>query len=241
MEPFEVTLVFGDGYYDLTERKRGEINYEIFTKNFDIMDNVRKLKRRIYGFKIYQIFYSQTNEYIESLNVVYKDKKEDNLILLLKTFEPSNTNQIKSIEFKALEQIINVKFWLKDEKLTGFQIKTDMDRIIKIGHGEIGQEIIIPELEKENNVIIAFGVYANKKRVCSIYFYYLNKNRYYDICCPPLLLLRAKIIKNKDFIKYIKENMPEIYEKYKLIIYICSLPGPEFFSIASYLHKNTSI
>ena len=38
-----------------------------------------------------------------------------------------------------------------------------MNRIIKIGHGEKGQEIIIPELEKENNIVIEFGVDANKK------------------------------------------------------------------------------
>ena len=56
-----------------------------------------------------------------------------------------------------------------------------MNRIIKIGHGEKGQEIIIPELEKENNIVIGFGVDANKKRVYSIYFYYLNRIRYYDI------------------------------------------------------------
>ena len=232
--PFNVTLVYGEGYCDLTEKKRIE-TYEIFTKNFDIIDSARKLKRSIYNFQINQIFYSQTNEYIESLKVIFKDRKKGNLISLLETYEPSNTDQIKSIDFKPLEQIINIKVWVKDEKLTGFEIKTDLNRIIKIGHGEKGQEIIIPELDKENNIVVGFGVDANKKRVGSIYFYYLNKLKYYDICLPPLLFLRAKIKQNKDFTKNIKKNMPEIYEKYKLILQICDLPGSEFFPIASYL------
>ena len=233
-DPFNVTLVYGEGYNELIERSRIK-NYEIYTKNFDIIDSSRKLKRRIYNFQINNIFYSQTNEYIESLKVVFKDRKKGNLISLLETFEPSNTDQIKSIDFNAFEQIINIKVWVKDKKLAGFEIKTNLNRIIKIGQGEKGQEIIIPELEKEKNIVIGFGVDANKKRVCSIYFYYLDRIRYFDICCPSLLFLRTKILQNKDFIENIKKDKPEIYEKYKLTLQICSLPGPEFFPIASYL------
>ena len=161
-DPFNVTLPYGEGYFDKTE-KGSKKSYESFTKNFDIIDSSRKLKRRIYNFQINQIFYSQTNEYIESLKVVFKDREKGKLIALLETFEPLNTDQIKSISFGAFQQIINIKVWVKDEKLTGFEIKTDLDRIIKIGHGEKGQEIIIPELEKENNIVVGFGVYANKK------------------------------------------------------------------------------
>ena len=38
-----------------------------------------------------------------------------------------------------------------------------------------------------------------------------------------------------DITKNIKKNMPEIYEKYKLILQICDFPGSEYFPIASYL------
>lgn len=243
-EPLMVTIIYGEGYIEVDDKdivrviegktREKKRNYEIETKNFDINDNINNLKRRIYDFPIKKIYYSQTNEYIESLKIVSRDRKSGKLISLLETFEPTNIEQIRSIEFHGFEYIINIIVWIKDKKLTGFELKTNSNRKLKIGHGEKGQEIIIPEFEKENNVIVGFGVDANKKRVNSIYFYYINKNRYFDKYCCPLLFLRAIIKKNKDFIKNIRENKPEIYERYKFIIDVCSLPEVDFFPIASY-------
>ena len=230
--PLDVTLNYGDCYYDLTEINRD--NNNTFTLNYDNYDYTAKSGYKHLDFHIKQIFYSEKNGYVESLKIIYKNKKTGKLISLLDTPEPENTKLIQNIEIKELEEIINVKIWLKKKTLTGFEIKTDFNRIIKIGHGEKGEEMIIPQFENDSKIILGFGVFASKKRVTSIYFYFTDKEKYYNIFNPCLLQIRAKLIKNQEFRENVEKRKNELNKKNKLLVDVCGLPNPIFYSIASY-------
>ena len=164
-----------------------------YTLNYDKYDYIAQSGYSFFNFDIDQIFYTETNEYIESLKIIYRNKKTGKSISLVETPEPEKTELIQNIKFKRFERIINAKIWLKNDTLIGLEIKTNCDRIIKIGSGKKGEENNIPEFENDSKIILGFGVYATKKRVTSIYFYFTDRKEYLKKINNSLLELRAKL------------------------------------------------
>ena len=226
----DVTLNFGFCHFNLHPN-----SYELenFTKNYDKYDYIGKSGYSPFDFDIDKIFYTETNEYIESLKIIYKNNRSGKSILL-ETPKPEKTEEIKSIEFKKFEKIINVKMWFKDEKLIGFEMKTDHKRELKIGYGKNGEEINIPEFENDRKIILGIGVHATKKRVTGIYFYFIDRKEYLKIFDPCLLELKAKLKMDKKFKESIDKRKNELNKKNKLLVDICELPNAIFFSIATY-------
>ena len=233
----DITFEFGFCYHTAKrDPEYGEV--ENFTINYDKYEYIGKSGYNHFDFYINKIFYSETNEYIESLKIIYKNIKSGKSISLLETPEPEKTEQIKSIEFNKFEKIINVKIWLKDEKLIGFEMKTNHYRNIKIGYGKNGEEINIPEFENDTKIILGMGVFATKKRVTGIYFYFIDRKEYLKCFDSGLLELRAKLKMDKKFKESIEKRKNELNEKNKLVVDVCELPGAAFFSIATYFSYN---
>ena len=180
--------------------------------------------------------YSLSKEYIKSLKIIYLNKKTKEEISLIETPNFSENTEVISVEFNILEKIINAKVWLKDNILIGFELKTDCNRRIKIGYGEMGEETNIPDFEDEKNYILGFGFEASHFRVSSIYFYYGNINKSGNNFNIGLFELKSKLKKNEEFRKKIEENKPDMDDLHKLIIDICELPDNLFFHIITYLY-----
>ena len=227
--PVNITLNFGYCYRCCTDEDK--IN---FTLNYDKYDYIAQSGYSFFYFDIDQIFYSEANEYIESLKIIYRNKKTGDLIALVETPEPEKTELIQNIKFKRFEKIINAKIWLKNDTLIGLEIKTNCDRIIKIGSGKKGEEKNIPEFENDRKIILGFGVYATKKRVTSIYFYFTDREEYLKNYNFSLLELRTKLKLNKQFKENVEKRKNELNEKNKLLVEVCELPEAAFFCIASY-------
>ena len=194
-------------------------------------------KNNPFDFFIKYIYFSlKENKYIGSLKIVYQNKKNDNLITLLETPGVLDVEELQKIEFNSYELIINMKVWVKDEILTGFEIKTIFGRNIKIGYGEKEDEIIIKELKDENCMILGFGADANSTKVTGIYCYYAD-SRLYDNYNFYLELhkLRVKLMLDDKYKSNILSKKSEFDDRYRFIIDVCELPNLPFFSILSYI------
>ena len=117
-------------------------------------------------------------------------------------------------------------------------MKTNHYRNIKIGYGKNGEEINIPEFENDTKIILGMGVFATKKRVTGIYFYFIDRKEYLKYFDSGLLELRAKLKMDKKFKESIEKRKNELNEKNKLVVDVCKLPGPAFFAIATYFSYN---
>jgi len=77
---------------------------------------------------------------------------------------------IKSFENDLIEQemvlnneiIINLKVFLKDVLLIGFEVTTNKNHSKKFGYGQDEELIIISDLENLDNVVVGFGVCYEK-------------------------------------------------------------------------------
>ena len=74
--PLDVTLNYGDCYYDLTEINRD--NNNTFTLNYDNYDYTAKSGYKHLDFHIKQIFYSEKMDMLKALKLYIKIKRQVN-------------------------------------------------------------------------------------------------------------------------------------------------------------------
>ena len=231
MLPIEATLEYGEGYSKAMERDKEKLTINC-DKYYLLKDS------NPFMYHIHKIYYAlKKNEYIKYLKIEYKNLLKGNLMKLLETPRVSDLEDLQIINIKSCEEIINVKIYLKENKLTGIELKTDLNNVYKIGYGEKEDEEMFEEFENEENIILGFGVNANKFRVHSIYCYFTNKQNYYNKIFPGLLSLKAKMDKNKEFKNKLDSKITEMDVMHKLIVRICELPNLIFFNIAKYVIK----
>jgi hypothetical protein len=230
--PIKASLEFGEGigYFINEHKKRNDI-----TTNCDDFNFFSEPENNPFDYFIKYIYYSlKDNEYIVSLKVVYQNRKTDRLITLLET--PGITEKLQKIEFRSSELLVNMKVWVKKNKLTGFEIKTLFGRIIKIGYGEKEDEIIIDELKDKKCFILGFGVEANSTRVTGIYCYYIDTKLYDKYCYYlDILKIRVKLMLDNKYKNEIHAKKSEYDDRLKLLIDVCELPNLPFFIILSYI------
>ncbi len=144
-------------------------------ETYDICD---KLGSNILNYHLKKINYIlNANHYIDLIKFQYI-KKTDGTTENLET--PSWEGLSDKMEEYILdddEEVNNVKVYLKDMRLIGFEICTNKGKNKKIGYGEEN------EVNKENNLegggklVVGFGFNASKKYgVYSMHFYYADKN-----------------------------------------------------------------
>ena len=228
--PIIASLEYGEGICYFIEIKNKD-----HTTNCDNFNYFSEPENNPFDYFIKYIYYSlKDNEYIISLKVVYQNRKTDRLITLLET--PGITEKLQKIEFRSSELLVNMKVWVKKNKLTGFEIKTLFGRIIKIGYGEKEDEIIIDELKDKKCFILGFGVEANSTRVTGIYCYYIDTKLYDKYCYYlDILKIRVKLMLDNKYKNEINAKKSEYDDRLKLLIDVCELPNLPFFIILSYI------
>ena len=222
----EATLEYGEGHARMVS-KDGEPD----TKNFDCS---KTYGRELIDYHIQKISYSlKSNEYIESLKAIYKNRNTGEKKTLLDTAPEKEKNY--DFEFQENEEIAAVRVWLAKDRLIGFEITTTLGTIKKIGYGE-DQPIIINQLENKDKIVFGFGGHANDQYgVCSIYFYYMDKKKFGIIHNSGLLQLRAKLKEDQKYKDAMSEKKASLTPKQNLIFETCNLPDTAFFPVASYI------
>ena len=257
----DVTLEYGQGHYDLTERKYNKekikVNEngkekEITKKTLIETENLSKiydvfptLKKKILDYHIYKIIYSLNDKKkIQSLKIIYKNRNNGQEKLL--DSENSHILGEKTEEFvlEDMEEIIDVYFYYEKDKdevgdLTSICLTTSRGNVKYIGGKHDEEPYKDKLLETKNKVILSFGITSSKQYgVTSMYCYYIDKKIYGIIQNLGLIQLKAKLTKNKEFTDDIKSKKESLDEKNKLIMEVCSLPNTAFFPIATYIMSN---
>ena len=132
------------------------------------------------------------------------------------------------------EDIIDLRVWLKDVKLIGFEITTSKNRVKKFGYGEEAELIKISDLENHDQIIVGFGCCENEQHeISSIYGYFISKRKYISVIFEGILWLR---IKNKDpkFKQKVEEKVKKMNEKNQILYRVCNLPDNKFFNVIKY-------
>ena len=224
----DVTLEYGEGYDQMVGGKEDEL-----TTNYDYYLNT---KEKCMEYHIHKIIYTlNENNYIQSLQMIYKNRNDGHLEKLLDTISSHKDDEEKNeIIFEDFEEIILVRFWVKDERLVRFSIKTNMNKIKMIGADVNDGLFKDDDIETEKKIIVGFGVHAGQKfGVSSMYCYYIDKKQFGIIEYEGLLQLRAKLKMDSKFRKEIEKK--DLNEKQKLILDTCDLPDTAFFPVAFYI------
>ena len=252
----DVTLEYGQGHYDLTERKYNKEKIKVnengkektITKKTLIeTDNLSKiydiyptLKKKILDYHIHKILYSlNQNQCIQSLRIIYKNRNNGQKMVLDSENSHLPDEKIEEFVLQDMEEIIDAIFYYDDkENLTSVCLTTN--RGIHKYIGKQGNKYFKDKhLEKEEKVVLSFGITSSKQYgVTSMFCYYIDKKKYGVIQYLGLIQLKAKLSKNKEFNDSVEAKKGSFDEKSKLIHEVCSLPNTAFFPIASYIMSN---
>lgn len=224
------SLEYGQGFGRMVDmEKKGESATKIY-------DCTETLGFRFLDYHLSQIKYNlKNNEYIQSIQMIFKNRNNNELKCLIDT-DPKND---KKNEF-TIEDNIEIKivrFWLEKDRLTGLEITTTKksDNVKMIGYrkNEVGK---IVELEEGNKIVFGFGFNANEQYgVSSFYCYFMDKRKYGIVKHNGLFQLRAKLKNNQEFRKKLEEKKKDLTPLQNLIFETCDFPDTAFFPIASYV------
>ena len=219
----EATLFYGDSCC-------GKKELEPTTIAYDFCDKIEEEK--ILNYKIHKIICKNNskNQYIDSIKIICKNRLDGKIETLIDT--PSMDSNLIQMEFELaeLEEIISVRVWTNN-RLLGFEIKTNKNRIKKFGYGDEYNLIKIDDLETGDKIIVGFGVYACEQLgVTSLFCYYTDIKFYSIVLYSGIFYLRAKIKKNRLEANVTKKEDEKMYAIKRL----CELPDILFFEIMKF-------
>ena len=192
-----------------------------------------KLGNNILDYKITKIKCQlKSNTNIQGIQFFYKNAKtgEEKALIDIKK------NDGELIEQEMIlnnEDIIDLKVFLKDVILVGFEVTTNKKRSKKFGYGEDEDLIAVPDLQNLDKIIVGFGVCNSKEGISSIYCYFSSKRDYVFHLYTGILSLRIKL-KDSKFKEETDKKLPKMNDKNKLLYRICSLPDNLYFNIIKY-------
>ena len=168
-------MIYSSLEFGAYKSENEQYDEEVSGKGYDITDEIGA---NILDYRIKKISYIlKENDRIDKIKFEYINKKDGiSKIIETPTWEETKGKE-ETFELEDDEEIKNIKIYLKDIKLLGFEIFTTKDKNIKIGYGEKSEINTQKDLENGSKVIIGFGFNASKVHgVYSIRFYYVDKN-----------------------------------------------------------------
>ena len=204
----------------------------VFSEN-DYHDIKTQLGDNLLDYKISKIKCQlKSNTNIQGIQFFYKN---------INTGEEKALIDIKKNDGELIEQelilnnedIIDLKVFLKDVVLIGFEVTTNKKRSKKFGYGSDEDLITISDLENLDKIIVGFGVCSSPDGISSIYCYYSSKRDYVFHLYTGILSLRIKL-KDSDFKEKTNKKLPKMSDKNKLLYRICSLPNNLYYNIIKY-------
>ena len=208
-------------------------NYGTVFDESEYHDVKVKLGNNILDYKITKIKCQlKSNTNIQGIQFFYKNAKtgEEKALIDIKK------NDGELIEQEMIlnnEDIINLKVFLRDVILIGFEVTTNKKHSKKFGYGSDEDLIAVPDLQNLDKIIVGFGVCNSKEGISSIYCYFSSKRDYVFHLYTGLLSLRIKL-KDSKFKEETDKKLPKMNDKNKLLYRICSLPDNLYFNIIKY-------
>ena len=152
-----------------------EVVIEKQGKTYDICD---ELGENILDYRIKKISYALSKrEYINKIKIEYLNKKDGTSKFCETPTWKGWEFIMEEIDLEDDEEITNVKVYLKDIQLKGFEIITNKGKNKKIGFGNENQSLMEKNWEKGKKIVVGFGFNASRiYGVYSMHFYYIDKN-----------------------------------------------------------------
>ena len=200
------------------------------SKYHDIKDI---LKEKILDYKITRIKCQlKSNTNIQGIQFFYKNAitGEEKALIDIKK---NDGDLIEQEMILNNEDIINLKVFLKDANLIGFEVTTNKNHSKKFGYGNDEDLIAVPDLAKLDKIIVGFGVCSNNEGINSLYCYFSSKRDYVFHLYTGILSLRIKL-RDSQFTEETKKKLPKMNDKNKLLYRICSLPDNLYYNIIKY-------
>ena len=174
-----------------------------------------------------------SNKSIEGIQFIYKNIDDGKEVALI-DIKSSEKDLIEQEMILNNENIIDLKVFLRDIKLIGFEVTTNRNHSKKFGYGNDEELIKISDLENLDNVVVGFGVcYGKEVGISSLYFYYMKRLDYVLQIYSGVLSLKVKL-KEIDFRQKIEKKLSKMSKKNKLFYRICSLPDNLYFGVIKY-------
>ena len=220
----EPTLFYGYSCYCKDNEKMSK------TLAYDICQKIKK--EEILNYKIHKIICKYvSNQYIATIKVIHKNRNNGEEVTLLETdSDQKDLIEPDIFELTELEEIISVRVWT-NERLLGFEVKTNKNRIKKFGYGDENNLEKIDDLETGDKIVVGFGVYAcNEMGVTSLFCYYIERKFHAIALNSGIFYLRAKIKKDNLNTSVAKEEDEKMYTLKK----VCELSDVLFFEIMKF-------
>ena len=160
--------------YGCYRSEGNEYNEDEGGKTYDICD---ELGSNIEDYRLKKICYSLSEKYnIIKIKMEYINKNDNTLKVLETPTYDGMDGKYEEYELEDDEEIINVKVYVNNIILLGFEIISNKGKNKKIGFGEEFDVITEKDLEKGEKVVVGFGFNSSKKfGVYSLHFYYIDK------------------------------------------------------------------
>ena len=166
-------MIYSSLEYGAYKSINEQYDEKVSGKGYDIIDEIGA---NVLDYRIKKISYILKDDHIDKIKFEYIHRKDGtSKIIETPTWEETKNNE-KTLELEDDEEIKNIKIYLKNNKLLGFEIFTNKGKNNKIGFGEESEENIQKDLEKGLKIIIGFGFNASEVHgVYSLRFYYVDK------------------------------------------------------------------
>lgn len=184
------------------------------------------LKKNIENYKICAIKYTLNSNCIQSLEVIYKSRKNGSLeIINSKECLIDNQDQYV-IEIPDSQEVKLLRIEEENKKDIGFTIECG-NQIY-----EIGCKNVKPKQTFENQILLGIEIKANPSfGISNLTYKCIDSKKYAMKIYIGFLQLRAKLKKNLVFRQKIFDKIKSYNQNQKFIVEICDLPDIIFYNI----------
>lgn len=196
----------------------------------------KNAKDKILNYSLSKILCQITQNHIVGLKFFYTDRTDGSVSTFVNIEPPKDKGDLieQEMELSSFENVIDARVWLKDVKLTGFEITTSKGNIQKFGYGSDQELILIHDFENHDQAVVSFGAYYDDKEgVTGIEMDYLDKRKYYISLYSGVFYLRLKM-KKEDYRKNMDIKIKDKPEHLQVLYRTCSLPDNSFFGVMKY-------
>ena len=220
----------------LTNKMKETYSYGLINDNAITLDEKRIIGKNLLNYNIYKIrCWSEKNVGLSGIQIYHKDRFTSKEEITIDVIKDNNKGEEEEIILGPNEMINEINIW-KDEKLRGFEVKTNKGREKIFGCIEKGEEIKLDEEFKNgDNYLLGINLNFDKiEGIISISFYHINKFTFYISFYLGYFMLRIKL-KNEDFKNKIEENIKNLDYSDKILYKSCCLPDNQFFAIFKFI------
>ena len=196
-------------------------------------DDVDYFGNSLILFELYKIkCFVKGNKGIIGIQLMYKFRENGQEY---KSIDVKTNEDCTEQEFTFLpkEYITNIILWKKD-KLIGFEITTDKNRIYRFGLDN-GNKIMMNEFSSGKNIVVGFYTKFNiNEGITAIGFYYIDKKIFSFFQLSGLFFLREKL-KNQKYYDSINKDLSKLDKESLAVFKACLLPRNSFTGVLRYI------